>query len=80
MKIKPMSSKELNEFGKTFAVGFATVIEKSKRRMNMERIEAAEELLEDMKECFLDGTPLRIEENDFNLVSWLVEEVKRKNK
>ncbi|MGR3778428.1 hypothetical protein ACT1UG_22545 [Bacillus paramycoides] len=46
----------------------------------MERIEAAEELLEDMKECFLTGTSLRVEANDFNLVSWLIEEVKRKTK
>ncbi|ACM16011.1 TPA: hypothetical protein QC443_002466 [Bacillus cereus] len=80
MNIKPMSSKELNEFGKTFAAGFINGIEKSESRMNTERIEAAEELLEDMKECFLDGTSLRIEENDFNLVSWLIEEVKRKYK
>lgn len=48
------------------------------RMVNMERIEAAEELLEDMKECFLNGTSLKIEANDFNIVSWLIEEVKRK--
>lgn len=46
----------------------------------MERIETAEELLEDMKGCFLNGTSLRGEANDFNLVSWLIEEVKRKTK
>ncbi|MGE1126417.1 hypothetical protein [Bacillus wiedmannii] len=46
----------------------------------MERIEAAEELLEEMKECFLNGTSLKVEANDFNLVSWLIEEVKRKTK
>ncbi|MDA1652671.1 hypothetical protein [Bacillus cereus group sp. TH160LC] len=46
----------------------------------MERIEAAEELLEDMKECFLNGTSLRVEANDYNIVSWLIEEVKRKTK
>lgn len=45
----------------------------------MERIEAAEELLEEMKECFLNGTPLKVEDNDFNIVSWLIEEVKRKS-
>ncbi|CAH2464595.1 hypothetical protein [Bacillus mycoides] len=32
----------------------------------MERIEAAEELIEDMRECFLNGTSLRCEANDFN--------------
>ncbi|MGH0578774.1 hypothetical protein [Bacillus paranthracis] len=36
MEIKPMSSKELNEFSKTFAAGLMAGIEKSKRRMNME--------------------------------------------
>lgn len=46
----------------------------------MERIEAAEELLEDMKECFLNETSLRVEANDYNIVSWLIEEVKRKTK
>ncbi|GAB6474784.1 MULTISPECIES: hypothetical protein [Bacillus] len=46
----------------------------------MERIEAAEELLEDMKECFLNGTSSRVEANDYNIVSWLIEEVKRKTK
>ncbi|MGD6888418.1 hypothetical protein [Bacillus mobilis] len=44
--------------------------------MNIERIETAEELLEDMKECFLNGTSLKVEANDFNLVSSLIEEVK----
>lgn len=43
----------------------------------MERIEAAEELLEEMKECFLNGTSLEIKANDFNIVSWLIREVKR---
>ncbi|EJR99230.1 hypothetical protein JDS77_25575 [Bacillus cereus group sp. N28] len=52
----------------------------AERRVKMERIEAAEELLEEMKECFLNGTSLRVEANDFNLVSWLIEEVKRKTK
>ncbi|HFK1435689.1 MULTISPECIES: hypothetical protein [Bacillus cereus group] len=80
MRIKTMSSKELNEFGKTFAAGCTAGIEKSKREMNIERIEAAEELREDMKECFLNGTSLKVEANDFNIVSWLIEEVKRKNK
>lgn len=28
--------------------------------MNIERIETAEELLEDMKECFLNGTFLKV--------------------
>lgn len=55
-------------------------INKRKRGMDMERIEAAEELLEDMKECFLNGTSLVIKANDFNIVSWLIEEVKRKTK
>ena len=50
------------------------------RGMDMERIEAAEELLEDMKECFLNGTSLRVEANDYNIVSWLIEEVKCKSK
>ncbi|EMA6344327.1 MULTISPECIES: hypothetical protein [Bacillus cereus group] len=45
----------------------------------MERIEAAEELLEDMKGCFLNGTSLRVEANDYNIVSWLIEEVKCKS-
>ncbi|MEK7019533.1 MULTISPECIES: hypothetical protein [Bacillus] len=45
----------------------------------MERIEAAEELIEDMRECFLNGTSLRCEANDFNIVSWLIEEVTRKS-
>ncbi|PEC65338.1 hypothetical protein [Bacillus toyonensis] len=35
MKFKPMTSKELNEFGQTFATGFAAGIEKSKRGMEM---------------------------------------------
>lgn len=35
----------------------------------MERIEATEELIEDMEECFLNGTPLRVEANDFNIKS-----------
>ncbi|KKZ92887.1 hypothetical protein B4147_2123 [Bacillus wiedmannii] len=43
----------------------------------MERIEAIEELLEGVKECCLNGIPLKVEANDFNLVSWLIEEVKR---
>lgn len=47
--------------------------------MDVKRIEAAEELLEDMKECFLNGMSLRVEANDFNIVSWLIEEVKRKS-
>lgn len=33
MNIKPMTSKELNEFGQTFAAGFAAGIEKSKMSM-----------------------------------------------
>ncbi|CAM3956115.1 hypothetical protein BALU111458_08650 [Bacillus luti] len=28
--------------------------------MNIERIETAEELFEDMKECFLNGTSLKV--------------------
>ncbi len=35
----------------------------------MERIEVAEEIIEDMRECFLSGTSLRCEANDFNIVS-----------
>ncbi|WP_181149587.1 hypothetical protein [Bacillus sp. MYb209] len=45
----------------------------------MERIKAAEELIEDMRECFLNGTSLRCEAKDFNIVSWLTEEVMRKS-
>ncbi|WP_255259361.1 hypothetical protein [Bacillus toyonensis] len=33
----------------------------------MERIEANEELIEDMRECFVNGTSLRCEVNDFNV-------------
>ena len=32
-----------------------------------------------MKEFFLNGTSLRVEANDFNIVSWLIEEIKRKS-
>ncbi len=32
-----------------------------------------------MKECLLNGTSLRVEANDYNIVSWLIEEVKRKS-
>ncbi len=32
-----------------------------------------------MKEFFLNGTSLRVEANDFNIVSLLIEEIKRKS-
>lgn len=48
--------------------------------MNMERIEAVEEILEEMKECLLNGTSFKVETNDFNIVSWLIEEATSKTK
>lgn len=48
--------------------------------MNMRWIEAVEELFEVMKEYFWKGTSLKGEANDFNIVSWLIEEAIRKTK
>jgi hypothetical protein len=33
-----------------------------------------------MKECFWNGTSLKGEANDFNIVSWLIEKATRKTK
>jgi hypothetical protein len=41
------------------------------------RLDGAEELLENMKHAFLSGTPMLIEDVDFNLVSWLISETKK---
>lgn len=46
----------------------------------MTRLEGAKELLKDLQESFLDGLALKIEANDFNLVSWLIEQYEANQK